>query len=246
VAEPALACRALAGRLGTKVGEAGARADGAWLYSWRAADALVLPALAAVPEPFEPKAYTALAGALPADAAVWVSSSMPIRDVETFFPALATPLRLLANRGANGIDGVVSSALGAAGASGGHAYLLTGELALLHELGALAAARRLGLELTIVCVDNGGGGIFDFLPVARYAEPGPYEQLVATPSEMDLGRVAHGLGLRHVRAETAYEVRAAATEPGLVEVRTDRARNAELHRELFGSLARELDARVTG
>ncbi|MBA3421073.1 MAG: 2-succinyl-5-enolpyruvyl-6-hydroxy-3-cyclohexene-1-carboxylic-acid synthase [Thermoleophilaceae bacterium] len=223
-----------------------ARPDPAWLQSWRAADALVPSALAEVPDPFEPKAYVALADALPPDAVVWISSSMPIRDVESFFPSVGTPIRFLSNRGANGIDGVVSSALGAAAASGrGHAYLLTGELTLIHDVGALLAARRLGLELTIVCVNNGGGGIFDFLPVARHADAAAYEELVATPSGIDLARLATGIGLRHALAETTDELRAAAAEPGLVEVRTDRALNVEQHRDLFARVARELDRRVT-
>ena len=244
VADPLLACRALVDALSAR----GARrrpSDPAWVASWRAADALVPPALAAIPDPFEPKAYTALAEALPAGAVVWIASSMPIRDVEAFFPPLDAPVRLLANRGANGIDGTVSSALGAAAAAGGHAFLVTGELALIHDVGALLAARRLGLELTIACVDNGGGGIFDFLPVAEHADRAAYEQLVATPSGVDLARLAHGLGLRHTLAETREEVRAGAAEPGLIEVRTNRERNVALHRELVARVIEQLEARTT-
>jgi len=219
--------------------------DPAWVDSWRRADALAAPALAAAPDPFETKAYVALANALPPDAVVWISSSMPIRDVETFFPSVETPIRFLSNRGANGIDGVVSSALGAAAVTGGHAYLLIGELALVHDVGALLAGRRLDLELTIVCVNNGGGGIFDFLRVADHAEAEAYERLVATPSGVDLARLADGLELRHVRAETPDDVRRAAGEgPGLIEVRTDRASNVALHREVFERVARGLDERV--
>ena len=237
VAEGAPLARALVAALGDTP-----QLDPAWLEAWRRADALVAPALTAQPDPFEPKMYAALAGALPAGALVWVSSSMPIRDVESFFPATDKPIRFSSNRGANGIDGVVSSALGAAAAAGGHAYLLTGELALVHDVGALLAARRLGLELTIVCVNNGGGGIFDFLAVAAHAETAAYERLVATPSGVDLGALARGIGVRHALAATPEELRAALGEPGLIEVRTDRTRNVELHRRLFARLARELDA----
>ncbi len=118
----------------------------AWIDSWLAADALVQPALAEMPDPFEPKVYAALAGALPEGALVWVASSMPIRDVETFFPQTSTELRFLSNRGANGIDGTVSSALGAGISAGGRCVLVTGELALLHDLGGLLAARRRGAD----------------------------------------------------------------------------------------------------
>jgi 2-succinyl-5-enolpyruvyl-6-hydroxy-3-cyclohexene-1-carboxylate synthase len=239
VADAALACAALAEAI-----EAPEHDDRTWLESWLEADAAVAPALAAVPDPFEPKTYTALAETLQPGATVWVSSSMPIRDVESFFPSVATPLELLSNRGANGIDGIVSSALGAAAATGGHAYLLTGELALLHDLGALLTRRRLGLELTIVCVNNRGGGIFDFLPLAQHAETGVYEELVATPSGADLAALARALGVPHAVAETPQEVYAAAAAPGLVEVRTDRSLNVAHHRELFARVASDLDARV--
>jgi 2-succinyl-5-enolpyruvyl-6-hydroxy-3-cyclohexene-1-carboxylate synthase len=217
--------------------------DPGWLDSWREADALVPAALAAAPDPFEPKALAALEPALPADALVWLSSSMPVRDVESFFPASPKPLRFLANRGANGIDGVVSSAAGAALATGRPTVLLTGELALLHDIGGLLAARRAGAELTIVCLDNGGGAIFDFLPVARHAEPGLYERHIATPSGLSLERVAALAGMRHARAETPDELRAAVAAPGLIEVPSDRARNVELHRAVCERVAAGLGER---
>ena len=246
VADPAATCRALAYALAAPRGAGDApappgREPSSWLEDWRRADALVPRALAALPDPLEPKAHVAFLEALPPGASAWISSSMPIRDVEAYLPALERPLRLLANRGANGIDGVVSSALGAAAAARGHAYLVTGELALLHDVGALVAARRLGLSLTILCVNNGGGGIFDFLPVAAHADPGAYEELVATPSGVDLERLAHGLGFPHTLARTPAEVAAAATEPGLIEVRTNRADNVALHRELVRRVVDELE-----
>ena len=242
VASPGTLCRALASALAN----APSQPDPAWLEEWRAADALVPAALDEMPYPFEPTIYAALATALPPDALVWISSSMPIRDVETFFPSVDTPLRFLANRGANGIDGVVSSALGAAGTAGhGRAYLLTGELALLHDLGALLAGPRLGLELTIVCVNNGGGGIFDFLAVAEHADRDAYERLVATPHGVDLARLAAALDLRYAHAKTPDELRAAISEPGLVEVRSDRALNVDQHRALFARVTGELDARAS-
>jgi 2-succinyl-5-enolpyruvyl-6-hydroxy-3-cyclohexene-1-carboxylate synthase len=228
------ACEALA--------EGMSATDADWIESWRRADALLPPALAAAPDPFEPKVYVALAEALPEGATVWLSSSMPVRDVETFFPSIETPVRFLANRGANGIDGVVSSAAGAAAASDAPTYLFTGELALLHDLGGLLAARRHGIELTIVCVNNGGGGIFDFLPVAEHADQTLYEEHVATPAGVNLAEVAALAGLPHALASTPDEVRAAAGSPGLVEVRTDRASSVAWHREAFDRVAVGLEA----
>ena len=240
-AGPAATCEALAAALGsaapTPLGDAsgGAGPTAAaeqqdWLSRWLSADALVGPALAEEADPFEPKMWAALADAFPVGATLWLSSSMPVRDVEAFFPSVEAPLRFLANRGANGIDGVVSSVLGAALAGGGPAVLLTGELALLHDLGGLLAARRLGAELTIVCADNGGGGIFDFLPVAEHADRAAYEQHVATPAGVDLAGLAAALGLRHTRITTPAELRAAVGQPGVIEFRTDRERNVEQHR----------------
>jgi 2-succinyl-5-enolpyruvyl-6-hydroxy-3-cyclohexene-1-carboxylate synthase len=192
-----------------------AERDPSWVASWRRADALVPPALAEAPDPFEPKVLAGLEPALPDDALVWVSSSMPVRDIEAYFPQSPKQLRFLANRGANGIDGVVSSALGAALASGRATWLVTGELALLHDIGGLLAARRAGVELEIVCLNNGGGAIFDFLPVAEHAEPELYEEHIATPAGVDLRAIA----------------------PEITEVRTDRRDNVRLHREVVERVA---------
>ena len=140
------------------------------------ADALVPPALAAAPDPFEPKVCAALEPALPDGALVWVGSSMPIRDVEAFFPhvAQAAPLPRQPRRQRDRRRGLVGRRA-RRWRPGAPTFLLTGELALLHDLGGLLAARRAGVELTIVCANNGGGGIFDFLPVAEAADAEPYE-----------------------------------------------------------------------
>jgi 2-succinyl-5-enolpyruvyl-6-hydroxy-3-cyclohexene-1-carboxylate synthase len=234
-AAPGELCAALAQQLAGP-----APPDQDWLGSWRRADELVAPALEATPEPFEPRVWNAAVEAAPEGSVAWVASSMPIRDVETFAPCSGRQLRFLSNRGANGIDGTVSSALGAA-LSGSAVLLLTGELALLHDLGGLLAARRAGVELTIVCVNNGGGGIFDFLPVAGAANPELYEAHVATPADVDLASVAALAGLRHVPASTAAEVAdAVAAGPGLIEVRTGRSENVAAHRDLFARVAEQL------
>jgi 2-succinyl-5-enolpyruvyl-6-hydroxy-3-cyclohexene-1-carboxylate synthase len=195
-----------------------AERDPAWLRAWRAADAQVPAALDRAPDPFEPKELARLEPELPDGAVVWLSSSMPVRDVEAYFPQSPKRLRFLANRGANGIDGVVSSAAGAALATGGPVWLLTGELALLHDLGGLHAARRAGADLRIVCLNNGGGAIFDFLPVAAAAAPALYEEHIATPAGVDLKQVA----------------------PEITEIRTDRRANVRLHREVVERVAQSL------
>jgi 2-succinyl-5-enolpyruvyl-6-hydroxy-3-cyclohexene-1-carboxylate synthase len=186
-----------------------------WLGGWRRADALVPQALAKAPDPFEPKVLAALEPELPDGAIVWLSSSMPVRDVEAYFPASPKRLRFLSNRGANGIDGVVSSAAGAALATGSPTWLLTGELALLHDVGGLLAARRAGADLRVICLNNGGGAIFDFLPVAEHADPALYEEHIATPAAVELS----------------------ALGPEIREVRSDRRTNVELHRRLVDAVA---------
>lgn len=196
----------------------GERASDDWVERWRDADAVVPAALAGSPALFEPKVLAELEPELPDEAVVWVSSSMPIRDVEAFFPQSHKALRFLANRGANGIDGVVSSALGAALATGHPTWLLTGELALLHDVGGLLGARRAGAALNIVCLDNGGGGIFDFLPLAGHADPSLFEEHIATPAGLDF----------------------AALSPEITVVRTNRRENVRLHRELVERVAKTL------
>ena len=196
-----------------------ARPDPDWLRSWRAADALVPAALAEAPDPFEPKLIAALEHELDDGALVWVSSSMPIRDLEAYFPQCEKRIRFLANRGANGIDGVVSSALGGALATGQSTWLVIGEIALQHDAGGLLAARRAGVDLKILCLDNGGGSIFDFLPVAEHADSADYEKHIATPTTTDLHALAG---------------------PGLRVVQTDRATNVERHRVVAERVASRL------
>ncbi len=215
-AEPASTLAALAESVGP------VDADGDWLGAWREADALVGPALAAAADPCEPKALAAIEPALDDGAIVWVSSSMAIRHVETFFGQSPKRLRFLANRGANGIDGVISSAAGATLATGAPTTVLIGELALLHDLGGLLAARRAGARLAIVCVNNGGGAIFDLLPVAGAAERAAYERHIATPADLDLQQVAALAGMRHAIATTPEQIRAVLGEGMLLEVPTER------------------------
>ncbi len=235
-AAPAALCRALAARLE----QADGRPAQEWLAGWREADDLVGPCLDATPDPFEPKALVAAVDAAADGAVVWVASSMPIRDVETFLPCREKRLHVLANRGANGIDGTVASAAGAAVATRGRVTLLTGEIALLHDVGGLLAAKRMGAELTIVCLNNDGGGIFDFLPVAGAADPRLYREHIVTPAGVDLERMAALADLPYTLAASADDVRDAARLPGLVEIRTDREENVKLHRALFARVAEQL------
>jgi 2-succinyl-5-enolpyruvyl-6-hydroxy-3-cyclohexene-1-carboxylate synthase len=192
----------------------------------------------------EPRVAAELGAALPSDATVIVASSMPVRDVETFFPAREAPPRVLANRGANGIDGTVSTACGCATSGDGPAVLLIGDVALIHDLGGLLAASRSGIKLTIVLLHNDGGGIFDFLPVS--GEGIEYVEHIATPHGLDFAHAAELFGLGYELAADVEQFRAAlgralaAERTSIVAVRTDRAANVALHGAVWDEVARSV------
>jgi 2-succinyl-5-enolpyruvyl-6-hydroxy-3-cyclohexene-1-carboxylate synthase len=220
--------------------------DPAWLEGWRNADGLAAAAIDSVlaDQLSEPAVARRLADWLSPDTTLLVGSSMPIRDIETFAAVRADPPRVLANRGANGIDGSVSSAFGIA-ATGVRAVLLTGDVALAHDIGGLLAARRLGLQVTIVLVNNDGGGIFHFLPVADES-PAFFEEHVATPHGLEFERAAelYGCGYEHVASvdglRAAVERAAASDRSEVIEVRSARAPNRALHARVADAVAAAL------
>lgn len=212
--------------------------DAGWLASWREADDRAEEAIAGVlaDELSEPLAAREVPRAVAADATLYLASSMPIRDAESFTPVRADAPRVLSNRGANGIDGTVSSAFGASAVSEGPVVLLAGDVAVAHDIGGLLAARRLALRLTIVLLNNDGGGIFHFLPVADEGEA--FAEHIATPHGLDFSRAAALYGFGYERPGTIGELRAAleravgAQASTIIEVRTDRERNLALHRRV--------------
>ncbi len=220
--------------------------DSAWLARWRDADRAAAGAIAATlgEELSEPRVAAELASALPPEATLFVAASMPIRDLETFAAANDAGPRVLSNRGANGIDGTVAAALGAAAAGDGPGVLHIGDVALAYDLGALLSARRLDLDLTIVLVNNGGGGIFDFLPVAR--EGADFERHVATPHGLDFAHAAALYGGRHVYVADVATLRAELARSlgdggvTIVEARTDRQANVALHRRVWDAVGAAL------
>jgi 2-succinyl-5-enolpyruvyl-6-hydroxy-3-cyclohexene-1-carboxylate synthase len=264
-ADPTGTALALAGELaGAPADDAGTGASepGGWLASWLAADRVAdaalrdrLAATAAAGEAFESAPFAHLGDLLPDGAILWASSSMPVRDMDAWLPAGSRDIRPLANRGANGIDGVVSSAVGAA-ASGAPVALVIGDLALLHDLAGLVAARLHGLALTIVVVNNDGGGIFSFLPQAAVDRPDAglpahFEELFGTPHGIDVGPLVAALGAEH-RVVAAADLRpaleAAIGRAGVqvLELRTERARNVVLHREAAADVQVALGALLAG
>jgi 2-succinyl-5-enolpyruvyl-6-hydroxy-3-cyclohexene-1-carboxylate synthase len=215
-----------------------------WLDADSAAAATVAGLVASAPFD-EPGVAVALCQAMPGGANLVVSNSMPIRDLDAFMPLDQRPLDVYANRGANGIDGQVSTALGVAAGSDAPTLLFTGDLALLHDLTGLVAGRRLGVDLTVVVVDNDGGGIFSFLPIA--AESGiDHDRLFHTPHGLDLGHTASlaGATLDRVsnRADLDLALATSLGHPGihLVHVRTSASTNVGLHRNAAAAVAETL------
>ncbi|HEY4027996.1 MAG TPA: 2-succinyl-5-enolpyruvyl-6-hydroxy-3-cyclohexene-1-carboxylic-acid synthase [Candidatus Dormibacteraeota bacterium] len=239
--DPALLLAALAEQVG-----AGEPHD--WQRSWVEAGARAAEALGsrlAAPPLHEGHVVRALAEALPPEAQVVIGSSMPIRDADTFWPAAEQGQRFLGNRGASGIDGLVSTGLGAAAARPGvPTVLLLGDLTLYHDMNGLWAARRHGLRATIVVLDNDGGGIFSFLPQAEHEDV--FEELFGTPLGLRLEDVArlYGLAFREVReaAELPGALRAALTaeDVSMVSVRFERSGSVAGHRACWTAVSEAL------
>ena len=236
------------------------RPDGGWARDWCAADSAAdaalrfwLAGVAGRNEPFEGLPFVLLGELLPDGALLWAGNSMPVRDLDAWLPTSPRAIRPLSNRGANGIDGVVSTALGSAAAGVGPVALVVGDLSFLHDLNALVAARLNALSATIVLVDNDGGGIFSFLPQAtteapEVGLPEHYEELFGTPHGIDVGPIVAALGGEY-RATGPGELREALADslgrPGVqvLALRTDRARNVELHREAAAAVAAAIGPR---
>jgi len=221
-----------------------------WLRRFRKAEALARSALA---EAFladdrltEPRAAREVVAALPPRSTLFLSSSMPIRDADTFaLESGGGAVRVLANRGANGIDGVTSTALGAAIALAQPTVLLTGDLAFLHDLSGLLTAARHRLSLVVVVVNNDGGGIFSFLPIASSTEH--FEALFGMPHGVSLRCAAELFGAQHHLPRGARALREAVREAArggglhVVEVQAERAANVAEHQALFEKVSRALE-----
>ena len=220
--------------------------SGQWLESWQRADAAAATAadelLDAIDAPTEPRLARDLAAALPDGALLWAASSLPIRDLDQQM----TPrdgLLVIASRGASGIDGLVSSAIGAAlahaAAGGGPAVALLGDLAFLHDApGLILGPAEARPDLCLVVVNNDGGGIFSTLEPAAFE--GPFERVFGTPHGADLQHYARAAGVPYLRLDKAASLPDALRDGSglrVIEVRTDRAGQAALRARLAGACA---------
>jgi 2-succinyl-5-enolpyruvyl-6-hydroxy-3-cyclohexene-1-carboxylate synthase len=217
-----------------------ASGDDSWLHSWRQADAAARTALDEVLDASglsEPRLARDLVDMLPNGALLFCGSSMPIRDLDQAMRP-RRGLKLLANRGASGIDGLVSTAMGAALAHNGPSYALMGDLSFLHDQnGLILGPREPRPDLCLVVVNNDGGGIFSLLPQAALRDP--FERVFGTPHGVDLGYAAAATGTPYTQVQDPSELSKAlrGEGPRVVEVRTDRAANASVHARLRDATA---------
>ena len=211
--------------------------DRAWLTSWTDAEAKAQDAIdtAMTNEVSlsEPAVARAVYRSIPDSSNLFVSSSMPIRDVE-WFTAPRSGLQVYANRGVNGIDGVVSTAIGVALSTNKTTFLLIGDLAFLHDSNALINLLTRNIDLRIILVDNCGGGIFSFLPQATSMDNSKFEKVFGTPHDTDLLliAIAHGLKTAVVTSLEQLSEALLIKGPHVIQISTDRSENVRVHERI--------------
>ncbi|MGI8727798.1 MAG: 2-succinyl-5-enolpyruvyl-6-hydroxy-3-cyclohexene-1-carboxylic-acid synthase [Solirubrobacterales bacterium] len=233
-AEPVAVAKQLSSRLGER------STDRQFLDRWLAAEGA---AQAVIERELhdswsEPAIHRHLYGHLPAAATLLLASSMPIRDAESFSPATERSLDVISNRGANGIDGLISTATGAALGTGGPVVATLGDLATVHDLGGLVNLGAAGVDLRLVVINNGGGRIFEFLPQHDQLPAAEFERLFTTPSGVDFERAASLAGIGYQRISELEGLAALGGEgPKLVEAVVDPGPNLGLHHTIAAAVA---------
>jgi 2-succinyl-5-enolpyruvyl-6-hydroxy-3-cyclohexene-1-carboxylate synthase len=223
-----------------------------WQHTDKATQQTLQRAIQDFNEFFEGRVFIELADLLPDGSTLYVGNSMPVRDLDTFFWCNEQRIRIMGNRGANGIDGVISSALGAsAGAEPNEpTVLVLGDLSFFHDQNGLLAAHLHKLNLTIILINNDGGGIFSFLPQAAYPEH--FDQLFGTPTGLDYSLAVQMYGGHYQKIENWDKFRRAVRwglhSSGLhvIEVPTKRTSNVSMHRQLWERVGDALKANSLG
>ncbi|WP_414588352.1 2-succinyl-5-enolpyruvyl-6-hydroxy-3-cyclohexene-1-carboxylic-acid synthase [Scytonema sp. PCC 10023] len=217
-----------------------------YLQLWCAIEAKVRAAvdqtLTTTEELFEGKAAWLLSQTLPPKTPIFIANSMPVRDVEFFWKPSHSEVQPFFNRGANGIDGTLSTALGIA-----HRHqssvMLTGDLALLHDTNGFLIRNKFVGHLTIVLINNNGGGIFEMLPISKF-DP-PFEEFFATPQDIDFAQLCATYGVEY-ELMTSWKHLVSRLNPlptqgiRVLELRTNRKADAKWRRENLGKFSRSL------
>lgn len=193
----------------------------------------------------EGKIFAQLGQLLPEESTIFVGNSMPIRDLDSFYFINNKSMRILGNRGANGIDGTISTALGVAMYTQ-PLYLIVGDLTFFHDLNGLIVSKIYHIPITIIVINNNGGGIFSFLPQSEH--PKHFELLFGTPLNIDFSHSVTMFGGDYIKVEDWQQFsEAIATETShlkVIEVMTNRENNVKEHRNLWESVSREIDKRI--
>ena len=224
---------------------ADSRSETEWIGAWKRCEKNARTALdeelSKQTQLTEPLCAVTVSEAIAAGTNLVVSSSMPVRDLEWFAPP-RDGVRVLSNRGVNGIDGVVSTAVGVALSSKSPTALLIGDIAMLHDSNGLLNLIRRDAQLKIIVIDNEGGGIFSFLPQAQAMEGDQFEQLFGTPHSVDFAALAKTHGIAFTWVSTAQELRRELGNPAtsMIGVRTDRSKNVDDHNALYSAVAAAL------
>lgn len=246
--DPVQFCRQVASAVRGRSGPIG------WLTKWqelgnRTREA-VESAAGEMEELFEGKIFTEIAELLPEESILFAGNSMPVRDMDAFLPTSSKRILCMANRGASGIDGVVSTALGFGAASGRRVTLVIGDLSFYHDMNGLLAAKKYGLNATIIVVNNDGGGVFSFLPQAQF--PDGFEEYFGTPHGLGFRFAAEMYELDYEKVESWDDFRRAVSRSqsakgaAIIEVPGDRIKNVELHQQVWDAVSDSLRARVKG
>ncbi|GHH97386.1 2-succinyl-5-enolpyruvyl-6-hydroxy-3-cyclohexene-1-carboxylic-acid synthase [Neobacillus kokaensis] len=223
-----------------------------YLHEWQRVNAITKQNMTKVEklkELSEGKLFYQLAELLPEGATLFVGNSMPIRDLDSFFLNNQKNIKVMANRGANGIDGTVSTALGAALYSKS-LYLVLGDLTFFHDLNGLIAAKKYNIDIHIILINNNGGGIFSFLPQAQH--PKHFELLFGTPLDIDFelavrmfnGEFTKITDWDHLQLELEKSLQSKGLQ--VYEVITNRDKNRDEHRQFWQSVSQEISEFVKG
>lgn len=236
-------------RIGETISEAQERN---WLGLWKSLNEATKNALSSIrdeEELSEGKLFSLLQDILPEESTLFVGNSMPIRDLDTFFLNNEKGIKTMANRGANGIDGVVSTALGVSTVSE-NTVLAIGDLSFFHDMNGLLAAKLQKQNITVLLINNDGGGIFSFLPQANEKEH--FETLFGTPHGLDFSHAAMLYGGKYNKVQNWDELKRVLAEsfeiPGLkiIEVTTERESNLQSHRNLWRFVSQEINMVLDG
>ncbi len=233
--------------------ETATRPKGEWSGLWmRVAERtrqVIHDQMSKIEEMFEGKIFTNLATFVPNKATLFAGNSMPVRDLDSFYPSTSQEIRFLSNRGASGIDGVISTALGASVVTQEPTVLVVGDLSFYQDMNGLLAAKKYNPNTTIVLANNDGGGIFSFLAQREYEDY--FEKYFATPHGLTFQAAASLYGLTYSKVTSWEEFHTAVSRnigskgTAVVELQTDRDRNVELHRRIWSLSTEAAESTLT-